>query len=321
MDTIHKNKIKSTKKQIQKNTTTRFSVPIYVISLTRSKKRRRFMHAQLEKMSVPYQFVDAIDGTTLEKHTLEQIERQRERTLYTKPFTKGEIGCMLSHMNVYKTILSQKPESSIDSNRQASLILEDDVFLSEKVKNFLSPQIIKSLPEEWDLVLLAYVQRGNIESHPKKKAVMSFWNRYRLDNTFTVGLPVQFCYHTAAYLVSRQGARKLQKHGHPLRMPADFLTGNSHVWGINLYTLSRPIIWQDPEFALQSTIKVTTQDSHTVFNSENSTLSLSCIYTYMVYLVKRIVSYVWNKIIMCAKGHAFPVVFLRQLGILPPDKI
>lgn len=291
---------------------------IFIISLARSKQRTALMSYQLERLGLSYQIFDAVDGAMLSQKTKQQIEKQRDICIYRKPFTDGEIGCMYSHMGVYEKIIND----SLDY----ALILEDDVFLTERLPMFFSDEVMKMLSFDWDIILLAYVQRGNVESRPSKKAVMSYWHRKRLPHNFVIGKPVQFCYHAAGYVVSKKGAEKLMQHGHPLRMPADILTGNALTMGMKLYVVSNPIIRQDHAVSLQSTIKTDAQDSqykyqhrHTIQQNEKNTVRNRGVF--LLIFIKRMVSYALNKTLLCVRGHGFPMTMFRKLGIVPPDKI
>ena len=283
---------------------------IFIISLARSKERTVLMSYQLDKFGLSYQIFDAVDGVALPSEVKQQVEKQRDICIYKKPFTDGEIGCMYSHMGVYEEI--------VKNNLDYALILEDDVFLTERLPIFLSDEVMQALPKDWDIILLAFVQRGNVESRPSKKAVMSYWDRKRLPQNLLIGKPVYFCYHAAGYLVSKQGAKKLINQGYPLRMPADILTGNAHTMGMNLYVISDPIIRQHHLVSLQSTIKTDPQDTqYKIGIQQNNTRTIQSILVF----AKRIISFTLNKTLLCIRGYGFPITMLRKLGIIPPDRI
>ena len=289
------------------------TVPIFVISLQDSIVRRRNMDFQLQSLRLPYRFLDASNGYALSDEEYNTTAQQRDVTKYKKPFSRGEVGCMHSHIRAYSTI--------IDRQYEYALILEDDVFLTEQLVNFISPKVMQNLPIDWDIILLAYVQRGNIESRATKHAVLSYWNRITLPCNFTIGIPVQFCYHAAGYLVSQKGAEKLLEIGIPLRMPADILTGNAGNYGLNMYISSKPVIWQHRKWALQSTIKEGVQDSFNTTQQSHTSITLKGLLKTAIRWTRRMISFVLNWIVMCSRGHTFPITLLRKLGIIPPDSI
>lgn len=290
----------------------KYNRDIFVITLPRSTTRKKLMSFQLEKLNLSHALYDAVDGSALSQEERDKIERQRDPRMYGKPFTQGEIGCMLSHMGIYQEIITR--------NLDYALILEDDVFITERVPHFLSDKVISQLPVDWDIILLAYVQRGNVESQPWKKAKMLISRRVSLPNNFVLGKPIQFCYHAAGYLVSAKGARNLLRKGNPLRMPADILTGATQALGMNLYVVSRPIIRQHHEWALHSTIKIDEQDSETRYQQrKNRRYTFIGVLQQVILFFKRLMSFTLNKALLTIRGHGGIVVFLRKLGVVPPD--
>lgn len=95
------------------------AVPIFVISLATARLRRARIQAHLDQLGLAYDLVDAVDGRLLS---------EEERTALggsQGAMPPGVIGCYLSHMKVYQTIL--------DRNLPAALILEDDARLPSAV--------------------------------------------------------------------------------------------------------------------------------------------------------------------------------------------
>ena len=290
-------------------------IPIFLISLQRSILRRKHMEFQFARLQLPYRYVDAIDGYALDTDTKQKIQNNRDKTLYKKPFTDGEIGCALSHLAVYKKIKTE--------HIPYALIIEDDVFIEAKTKILLNPPVLSQLPLQWDMVLCAFVQRGNIYSKPYKRAHMRYWKRKKIhtetNTVFTVGIPTEFCYHTAGYLVSYTGACKLYEEGYPMRMPADILTGNARNFGLEAYALKTPCIRQHIQWAQDSTIKF----SDDYLNNKNAKQKITTAIssnTTVLHLAIRIYFLCKNMCIAIARGHVFPVRFLRKCGIVPIER-
>jgi glycosyl transferase, family 25 len=97
---------------------------IYVINLGMDRERMRFMAAQLERLGLEHQRFSAVHHAHL---TPEQ--QQYADAPLRKRMKKGEIGCTLSHLELWKTIV-QGPDEHV-------LVLEDDVHLSPNVAQFL----------------------------------------------------------------------------------------------------------------------------------------------------------------------------------------
>jgi glycosyl transferase, family 25 len=98
-------------------------IPVFVISLTRSKKRRDAIKAHLEHLAIAFTLVDAVDWQILESDYIETLTE----TLDIYP---GDIGCYLSHIKTYELIVKSKVP--------VALVIEDDVTLSQEVKFLLN---------------------------------------------------------------------------------------------------------------------------------------------------------------------------------------
>jgi glycosyl transferase family 25 len=96
----------------------RLPVPNYVINLARSPQRRTHMEAQLEQARAPYEIVTAVDARDLD---LSDVNLVAPQVLDRSSFRPGAVGCALSHLLVYRTVLER--------GFQRALVLEDDVLL------------------------------------------------------------------------------------------------------------------------------------------------------------------------------------------------
>ena len=95
-------------------------VQILVISLERSIDRRMQVEQEMQKISLPWSFLDAIDGSKLTKAPVEYKSNKVKR-LQGYELTPNEIGCYLSHKKAWQRCI----ESGIPT-----LVLEDDFVLS-----------------------------------------------------------------------------------------------------------------------------------------------------------------------------------------------
>ena len=173
---------------------------IFVISLPRSAHRWRTMSHRLNAIGLPFQRIEAIDGATLSEAAIAEVfDRKRAQSGYHYELTRGEIGCYLSHLKAWQTILEQDLDYAV--------ILEDDVVLTDSFR-FL-PQTLAKLNDDWDLIKLA-------APYKKQKAtplgeVGSFgYVRYRKP-------PMGACGH----VVSAAGAAKLLTKRPPFYRPVD----------------------------------------------------------------------------------------------------
>ncbi|MEY0234132.1 glycosyltransferase family 25 protein [Providencia manganoxydans] len=95
----------------------------FIINLQECTERRRAMQSQLEKTHLSYQFINAIRGTDLS-------DEEIKSSVYDYPnckLTKGEIGCALSHLSIYRMI--------VEKDISHALILEDDVIIPIDIAN------------------------------------------------------------------------------------------------------------------------------------------------------------------------------------------
>lgn len=295
-------------------------IPIFVINLARSAERRAHMEFQLHKLRLPFRIFPATDGRALSDAIIQAAARGRDPGLYRKSFTVGEVGCALSQLRVYETVLSE--------NLPYALILEDDVFIEPRAAQLMHKRTLEGMPKGWDMLLCAFVQRGNLYSKPHKNASLRFAGRFTLrgleGERFTAGIPTEFCYHAAGYIISRAGAEKLLAAGTPLRMPADILTGNARLFGLKSYALKTPCIRQHGTLAKNSTIKIT---DHRASQTTGSLAALkeiaktNALLFAPLTLAMRALLLCKNAVMASARGFIFPVRLLRKLGLVPLDFI
>jgi hypothetical protein len=92
------------------------AIPIFVVSLARAADRRAAMTRHLTDLGLAFEITDAVDG-----RALDQAERDRMMDP-ALPLSPGDIGCYLSHMNIY--------ERMIERDIRLALVMEDDAALN-----------------------------------------------------------------------------------------------------------------------------------------------------------------------------------------------
>jgi len=98
----------------------------YVINLARSADRRMHMSVELQKVGIPYEFVDGVEGQDLDLTNPQVIDPS---VLATDWFRPGIAGCALSHLRVYEKILLD--------NLDWALVLEDDAILPNDLEDLV----------------------------------------------------------------------------------------------------------------------------------------------------------------------------------------
>ena len=153
---------------------------------------------------------------------------------------KGELGCIMSHRNLWEKIVRDRIPST--------LILEDDAINMEK--NFIKKisEIKHHLPSDWDILLLG------------------FW-LHMGDNGYKVNSHIHrvgnFCL-LHSYLVSYQGAEKLLKLG-TIDMPLDTWVSNKSD-SLNIYR--HTIIRKNTRSVVSSLIRQNRQEKQ-IKNTNN----------------------------------------------------
>jgi glycosyl transferase family 25 len=158
-------------------------VPTYLINLRRDGARLARMSAQLSRLGLDFERLEAIHGLDmpgwLQPYFFNADGKVASRLL------PGEIGCYASHLVACATVAQRGVPA---------LVLEDDLEISDGFTDLL--RSFSSLPAGWDIVRL---------SNPHKRAcirVSGLTDRYSLVKFSRV--PPS----TGAYLLSPTGARK-----------------------------------------------------------------------------------------------------------------
>lgn len=175
------------------------NIPIFVISLARAPERRKSIEEHLRGLDLQYEIVDAVDGKLL------PVDEQKKLLAPGVSYAPGVIGCYLSHLAVY--------ESLIDRSIPMALVLEDDARLNPKIVHALKTGDISS---NFDYCLLDcddVSEDTPVYYDPDSEEVLA------------AGFPV---YSTNigpallhAYLMTQEGARKRIEHAWPIRKPVD----------------------------------------------------------------------------------------------------
>lgn len=148
---------------------------IYLINLEKDKERLAFMEKQFLDLGLDFERVPAIYGKDLSQNEIEKYyDKEKSIKLNGKELTLGELGCAISHQNVYKKFLNDRKGNL---NLKYCVVLEDDVKLPENFKEILE----KEMGENWEYLLFDYVKPGF--------SFLKFWLKsipiaFRLKNNF-----------------------------------------------------------------------------------------------------------------------------------------
>jgi GR25 family glycosyltransferase involved in LPS biosynthesis len=226
---------------------------ICCINLKRRPDRWENMNARMQAILGPrgaflYQALerfDAVDGVSVDASQWEATclpfwdasnNARWDRHIvppYEKKMTAGEIGCALSHVELWKK-LSQHPNGS----NATMLILEDDVVFypgkGDSKPGFVEAlsSLIDTVPPDWDIIYLGFCHCG-----PRKSVVES-------PPSSAEGVPIQlfrptYGFYTHAYAIKQSAASRLLQEL-PISAPLDVWLADNDWFGLNVYVSAVP---------------------------------------------------------------------------------
>ena len=191
--------------------------PIYVISLARAERRRADITARLDAAGVEYELTDAVDYKTLNMDKMRsRIREEVHLKNYQVGIAPGTIGCVMSHMNLWRRI--------VEEQTSAALILEDDAVWSDDFFDVVG----KVADSEWDfdMVMLSHVggsKKLRVLEQLTENRQLVFYRRPG--------------WMTAAYLIRLSGANKLLPYCREITSGADALTRENWRTGLRTYNV------------------------------------------------------------------------------------
>uniref|UniRef100_A0A8C1SBT2 procollagen galactosyltransferase n=1 Tax=Cyprinus carpio TaxID=7962 RepID=A0A8C1SBT2_CYPCA len=181
--------------QLHKEKKNRLSLPDTCPNLSKDLTKWTLMRA-LREQEIDCKIIAAVDGKAMnvsEIHAMGiHMLPSYSDPYHGRPLTRGELGCFLSHYNIWKEI--------VDRGLKTSLVLEDDlrfeIFFKRRLQNLMSE--VESEGLDWDLI---YIGRKRMQVDRPEKAVPNIRNLVEAD----------YSYWTLGYMMSLQGAKKLLK--------------------------------------------------------------------------------------------------------------
>lgn len=199
-------------------------IPIYIISLERSRERFDSCQEALKKQGLTTaQWFPAIDGKTvdLSKYNLDrkrfQVFRHNWfsfccRNMY---FSDTEYATSLSHLTLYQKM--------IDENIEMALILEDDAILNEGFNDLLEHLDVVVKENDCDVLYLYYNEKFNNWFKPVDTNYGVKIQRIGAGKFDCIVNRRESVNSAAAYVITKKGAQRLIDVGYPVRTQADVL--------------------------------------------------------------------------------------------------
>lgn len=196
------------------------SVPVYVINLARSKDRWDRLRSNANALSVDLRRVEAIEGKLLSPAELTNFDDAGFRRCHGKVALPAEIGCYFSHIRALETIA--------DAPEPFAVIVEDDVVLSPAFNASVN-QMTHILG--WDVIKLV------------NHRLSAFRPFMQVNDEIAVGRSLHGPMGSAAaYLVSKQAARKLSNSIRTMRLPYDVELERGWSGGHEIFTTNAPLV-------------------------------------------------------------------------------
>lgn len=186
----------------------------FVINLLREVGKRNELQRQCEELNLDFEIYDAIDGRALSDCFL----KENVLDYGCNYLTNGEIGCSLSHINIYKKIISD--------GLDYALILEDDAVLSWPLVDFIS-SFEKERQKEG-----IYLLTGDVSYVENKCRMLSSFRLY----------PVKDATRTTGYIITNYAARAMVDFLLPVKFEADMYTVFKTLTGVSIYVTIPHII-------------------------------------------------------------------------------
>ena len=152
-------------------------------------------------------FENVIEPTDKSDITLTDAGKLVHMTIFPNrdPYmNSGEIGCFLSHYNIWKEI--------IDNEQQYAVVMEDDAKINTKLFDEHLKKIMKNAPENFDIISI-YKHENQLT-----RSFIPYNKMFDLIESKVWG--------TTAYIINLDGVKNLLKNIVPIRYPVDFAIHN-----------------------------------------------------------------------------------------------
>lgn len=167
----------------------------FIINLEKDTKRKEDIVRQCMEFNLDYTVMPAVDGRKLNDDELSVLIDPEK----SKGMTRGEIGCSLSHYNIYKKI--------VDDNIEYALILEDDAQLEPNLPSAL--ELLEKNASDIPTIILL----GKVNKYAKRSS-------QQLSDDFKVVNVVEAAL-SHGYFINKPAAEKLISFLFPIWLEAD----------------------------------------------------------------------------------------------------
>ncbi|MCX8588222.1 MULTISPECIES: glycosyltransferase family 25 protein [unclassified Gilliamella] len=165
---------------------------VFAINLSSAVNRRDRISNLCKKLKMDFEIITAIDGRELDENFINDNVYDYKNCF----LTKGEIGCALSHIGVYKEIINRR--------LPYALIIEDDAIFDSRTVDFMSA--FEKKPKNGIFLLT-----GDVEYAKNKKMRLGDFNVF----------PIAKAIRATGYIITLKTAKKMVEFLMPIRYEAD----------------------------------------------------------------------------------------------------
>jgi glycosyl transferase, family 25 len=180
---------------------------IYVLNMPRSIKRRALFLFQSKILKLSNaEIIQAVDGRNLDLEMMRAQGILQWDNHLKRDLTAGEVGCYLSHISAWRTLLERKLNTA--------LICEDDLIWKIDA-NAIIDRFMYEVPRDWDILHFhnsVRIGSGQYNDHGRKKISEYVWQGFNEGRG------------AACYAITARGASFLLSIAFPIRSTLDGVT-------------------------------------------------------------------------------------------------
>ena len=214
-------------------------IPILVLNLPCAKDRKEHMINILSEQGLieetHYTILKGVDGRDISQDEVDRINKTRMKYYKekTRPMTRGQIGCIKSHLLAYKTM--------VEKGYEECMILEDDTSFVNSFSDIMMLMSVFPERDSYDYLLL-HREVSNMCLKAKNWSIVKNWFKSPYIDKPTKNphfLTPGLCMGTNAQIVSLRGAKKLLEWFKTIYDPMDIqihmMNGHCSVFDSNRY--------------------------------------------------------------------------------------
>jgi len=207
---------------------------IFVINLDKRPDKLEFVKAQLDKLGLDFERIAGVDGLNLtEDEIAKAYSPKKNRKEYVRPLHRGQIGCYLAHVRVWRAIVEQ--------NLDFGVILEDDVYIKDTLKPAIGA--LEDAYPNWGLVRL--------EENSKPKKIFS---EKKISDGFGLATYINTPGGTRSMALTRAAAKAMLENLLPFGVPVDIQQQYLYKIGVKVSAM-RPPSTHNGEVGLNSDLR------------------------------------------------------------------